>query len=229
MAFPLRRIYRDNGAFLTLCAVFGAAGRLIFSELLSLAVKGRPELRVHPSAHIRGLAHMTIGNNFRAGRNLWLEAVTQDGDRFYSPRIEIGKNVIVNDFVHIGATNFISIGDNVLLASHIFISDHHHGNYRGRNGSDPDIPPQLRQITRGSQVVIEDNVWIGDMTSVFAGVTIGRGSVIGGHSVVTRSVPPNCIAVGNPARVIKQYCPIEKIWKPVTGTAELEHSGDRSG
>lgn len=75
---------------------------------------------------------MTIGNNFSAGRNLRLEAITQDGNQFYSSHIEIGENVAVADYVHIGATNFVSLGNNVLLASHVFISDRHHGNYRGR-------------------------------------------------------------------------------------------------
>jgi hypothetical protein len=63
---------------------------------------------------------MTIGNNFSAGRNLWLEAITQNGNQFYSPRIGIGENVAVADYVHIGATNLVSLGNKVLLASHVF-------------------------------------------------------------------------------------------------------------
>lgn len=53
-------------------------------------------------------------------------------------------------------------------------------------------------------VKIEDGVWIGGGSIILPGVTIGRGSVIGAGSVVTRSIPADCVAVGNPCRVIKQ-------------------------
>ena len=53
-------------------------------------------------------------------------------------------------------------------------------------------------------VRIEDGVWIGGGVVILPGVTIGRNSVIGAGSVVTRSIPANCVAVGNPCRVIKQ-------------------------
>ena len=53
-------------------------------------------------------------------------------------------------------------------------------------------------------VKIEDSVWIGGGAILLPGVTIGKNSVIGAGSVVTRSIPANCVAVGNPCRVIKQ-------------------------
>ena len=53
-------------------------------------------------------------------------------------------------------------------------------------------------------IKIEDNVWIGGGAIILPGVTIGRNSVIGAGSVVTRSIPADCVAVGNPCRVIKQ-------------------------
>lgn len=52
-------------------------------------------------------------------------------------------------------------------------------------------------------IKIEDNVWIGGGAIILPGVTIGRNSVIGAGSVVTRSIPADCVAVGNPCRVIK--------------------------
>lgn len=52
-------------------------------------------------------------------------------------------------------------------------------------------------------VIIEDNVWIGGGAIILPNVTIGKNSVIGAGSVVTRSIPANCVAVGNPCRVIK--------------------------
>ena len=58
-------------------------------------------------------------------------------------------------------------------------------------------------LTYALPVKIEDGVWIGGGTIILPGATIGKNSVIGAGSVVTRSIPANCIAVGNPCRVIK--------------------------
>ncbi len=58
--------------------------------------------------------------------------------------------------------------------------------------------------TKSKPIVIEDNVFIGARSIVLKGVTIGFGSVIGAGSVVTQSIPPNVVACGNPARIIKQ-------------------------
>ena len=52
-------------------------------------------------------------------------------------------------------------------------------------------------------VVIEDNVWIGEHSTILKGMTIGKGSIIGCHSVVTKDIPPYCIAARNPAKVVK--------------------------
>ena len=66
--------------------------------------------------------------------------------------------------------------------------------------------PEGQEICRtyALPVRIEDGVWIGGGVVILPGVTIGRNSVIGAGSVVTRSIPANCVAVGNPCRVIKQ-------------------------
>ncbi|MFW5525562.1 MAG: DapH/DapD/GlmU-related protein [Prevotella sp.] len=66
------------------------------------------------------------------------------------------------------------------------------------------IPPAERKISSRGKIVIGDNVWIGDKATVLAGVHIGEGVVIGANSVVTHDIPPYCVAVGNPATVIKK-------------------------
>lgn len=67
-----------------------------------------------------------------------------------------------------------------------------------------DLPPQVRPLYSKGPVIIEDNVWIGEKTSIMPGVHIGKGSIIAANSVVTHDIPPYCIAAGVPAKVIKR-------------------------
>jgi acetyltransferase-like isoleucine patch superfamily enzyme len=63
-----------------------------------------------------------------------------------------------------------------------------------------------------SLITIEDDVWIGANSTVLAGVTIGRHSIVAAGSVVTRSVPPYSVCAGAPAKVVKQYDFEQKAW-----------------
>lgn len=212
MAFGLKTFARSNGLFVTGLVIGGGLIRRLHNALISRALPNSPRLRIHPSANMRGLRHIQIGANFTAGRHLWLEAVEEQNGQQYSPIIGIGANVIVNDDVHVTAINRVTIGNNVLIASRVFISDHLHGRYDGPNGSSPLIAPRLREVQGAGPVTIGNNVWIGDMVAVLPGVTIGDGSVIGAGSVVTRDIPPASIAVGAPARVIKTYDFEKETW-----------------
>ena len=92
----------------------------------------------------------------------------------------------------------VKIGNNVNLAQNIIISGLNH------NYSDPD-KTIISQGVNTSEVIIEDDVWIGANSVILAGITIGKHSVIGAGSVVIRDVPPYSIVVGNPGKIIKQY------------------------
>ena len=100
------------------------------------------------------------------------------------------------------------------MASHIYISDNSHGFYKGEEQSSPDEPPILRSY-HVAPVEVGDNVWIGEGVVIMPGITIGQGSIIGANSTVTKSIPPYCIAVGQPARVIKKYDFSINKWIPV--------------
>lgn len=103
----------------------------------------------------------------------------------------------------------VQIGNNVILAQNIVMS--------GLNHSYEDINlPIHKQPVTTAPIVIEDECWIGANAVVTAGVTIGKHSVIAAGAVVTKSIPPYSIAVGNPARIIKQYDSESKTWKKVT-------------
>jgi acetyltransferase-like isoleucine patch superfamily enzyme len=162
--------------------------------------------------YIRGRQFCKVGKGFTTGVGLRLDCFPV---KECNVCVEIGDNVQLNDYVHIGAINSIKIGNNVLIASKVFITDHNHGSYGYMNvHSNPSVVPQERDLSF-SKVVIEDNVWIGELTSILPGVTISEGSIIGAMSLVNKDIPPYSIAVGIPAKVIKRYNFKSNLWEKV--------------
>lgn len=150
---------------------------------------------------IRGKKYMEVGNGFTTGFGCRLEAYPERNQK----TLFIGDNFQMNDYVHISAMERIDIGNNVLLASKIFISDLSHGSYSGdENDSHPDSIPKNRKLFARS-ITIEDNVWLGEFVSVLPGVTIGKGTIVGANSVVSKTLPPYVVAVGTPAKPIKKF------------------------
>lgn len=172
----------------------------------------RPALFIFFPLDIRGKRHIRLGKGMTCGRGCRFEAYPQGvGGKV----LTIGSNVQINDYVHITASSRVQIGDNVLMASRIYISDVQHGNY-----SDPDPEKQSQPETiakdrklSSKPVTIEDNAWIGEGVCILPGVTVGRCSIVGANSVVTKDVPPSCIVAGNPARIIKKYDVQTKKWE----------------
>jgi lipopolysaccharide O-acetyltransferase len=151
---------------------------------------------------IRGGKFIDFAEGFTTGIGCRLEAYPIDNK---SKVIHIGKNVQINDYVHITAMESVQIGNNVLMASKIYISDCTHGFYSGIGiHSHPDTPPMEREYSI-KPVVIHDNVWIGESVSILPGVSIGKGSIIGSNSVVSKDIPEYSIAVGIPAKVVKKF------------------------
>lgn len=124
-------------------------------------------------------------------------------------KLQIGSNCYICYRFCALASDDIVIGNDVLMASDILLVTHNHG-------IDPisDIP-YMDQPLETKPISIGDGCWLGDKVIVLPGVTIGEKSIIGAGSVVTKDIPPYSIAVGNPAKVIKQYDFQEKEWKKV--------------
>ena len=150
---------------------------------------------------IRGRKYISVGKGFTTGFGCRIEAYPANK----KPCLFFGENFQMNDYVHITAMENVKIGNNVLLASKIYISDCSHGSYAGNeNDSSPLSNPKNRKMF-SNPVNIEDNVWLGEFVSVLPGVTIGKGTIVGANSVVSKSLPPNVIAVGTPAKPIKKF------------------------
>lgn len=167
---------------------------------------------------IRGARYISIGT-LRAGSRIEIEAVVRYGTQSFSPKISIGKGVCFSNDVHIGCTNRVTLGDGVLLGSHVYITDHDHGIYAGTESHSPaGTQPARRPLTATGMVVLEDNVHVGEYVTILKNVRIGQGSIIGAHSNVTRDIPPYTIAAGNPARPLKKYCETSQRWIKLDNT-----------
>ena len=154
-------------------------------------------MQLREFAYIHPQGDLFIGENSRL--MCWSEFEKKHLPRQrLTPNLKIGKNFHATRNLTIQCAGNITIGDDVLVASDVFIINYNHG-------LSPLTKSYLENDLDVSEVIIEDGVWIGNNVIVLPGVRIGRKSIIGAGSVVTKDVPDYSIAVGNPARVIKKY------------------------
>lgn len=180
-----------------------------FSELVKNAYSLALTKLFYPSArlirrpvYIRGKKGLSFGKGFTTGYRCRFEMMGE------GITLRLGENCKIGDNVHFVATKQVTVGDNCLFASHIFISDTNHG-----TGSDnPTTPPDNRPLT-SNPVSIGSNVWLGEGVAVLPGAKIGDGCIIGAHAVVKGEIPPYTVAVGAPARPVKRYNFQSNIWE----------------
>lgn len=135
------------------------------------------------------------------GENVWITApIFVD----YGDNIHLGNNIEINMNCVFLDCNRITIGDNSGIGPNVQIYAVSHPVEpleRLYQGDDPDFP-FWRSST--APVTIGSNVWIGGGSVILPGVTIGDNTTIGAGSVVVKSIPANCLAVGNPCRVVRK-------------------------
>ncbi|MDR1416090.1 MAG: sugar O-acetyltransferase [Prevotellaceae bacterium] len=131
----------------------------------------------------------------------------------YGHNIHIGDNVSVNMNCTFIDCNKITIGNRVLIASNVQIyTAAHPVNLSERLTPEWTVDSEEYFCrTFALPVTIEDDCWIGGGVIIVPGVTIGRGAVVGAGSVVTKDIPKNSLAVGNPCRVIRKLNGEERI------------------
>ncbi|MDR7088439.1 acyltransferase [Cellvibrio fibrivorans] len=169
-------------------------------------------------AHPRSL--VIFGRNIHLGKYAQIICASDNCVRFTSwPSKQADAEIIIGDYclispgVRISAAKSIRIGDNCMLAANVTISDSDwHGIYN-----------RIRPFRCTKSVVIENNVWLGERVIVNKGVTIGENSVVGAGSVVTKNIPANSVAAGNPARIIKTINPKRRMLKRELLFKNAEH------
>lgn len=102
----------------------------------------------------------------------------------------IGKNVFANHGLTVMSVGTITIEDGVMMGPEVAMLTVNH-------------EPKNIRVIKTKEIVIKKNAWIGARVSILPGVTIGENAIVGTGSIVTKDIPANSIAVGNPARVIK--------------------------
>ncbi|MGH7854026.1 MAG: acyltransferase [Candidatus Binatia bacterium] len=126
----------------------------------------------------------------------------------FSPQIRIGHRVTSSGNLVVGAVRQIDIGDDVMFAFNVTVLDNLHG------FEHPYEPYKYQPLQRIAPVEVGRGCWIGQNTVILPAVKIGEMSIIGANSVVTQDIAERSIAVGAPARVIKQWDDIAGEWRP---------------
>ncbi len=136
---------------------------------------------------IKKNAHIELGEKVNLCRYVKLSAYGTD----QKSSLKIGSRVSVGDRTEIHAGKSVTIGEGTLIAWDCCIMDRDYHKF-------------MSDKEAYGEVKIGNNVWIGARAAILKGVTIGDGAVIGAGAVVTKDVPPRCLAAGNPAKIIKE-------------------------
>lgn len=138
---------------------------------------------------VTGTANIEIGNKTRVGNDVEFETTGKG-------KILIGENVRINRGTTICSYSEIKIGKNSLIGEYVSIRDANHGIKKSSIIKD--------QPHESKSIIIGEDAWIGRGVCILSGVTIGEGAVVGANSVVTKDIAPYSIAVGTPAKIIRQ-------------------------
>ncbi len=147
-------------------------------------------------ARVWGHPIITKNGILEVGTRLRLVATVARTELAIGPEghLVIGDEVFINYGSSIAAQQRVEIGNHCSLGTYVLIMDNDFHQ----------VDPELRNVLPAAQpIILEDNVWLGARVIVLKGVRIGRDSVIGAGSVVTRDIPPYSVAAGVPARVIR--------------------------
>lgn len=143
-----------------------------------------------------------MDNNTIIHKYSWIFACSQES------KIKISEGTQIGHFFHCVCKNTVVIDKNVLIADKVFVSDCTH------KYTDINTPIMQQEISEIRPVIIGENSWIGENCAIL-GASIGKHCVIGANSVVVKDIEDYCVAVGNPAKVVKKYNFVSNKWEKI--------------
>ena len=153
----------------------------------ALRITSQLNIGYHSPEEIRGLMEQLIGKPVDESFTMFPPFYSDFGKN-----ITIGKRVFINSGCCFQDQGGITIGDGTLIGHHVVLATINH-----------DLAPERRATSHLEPILIGANVWIGANVTVTPGVTIGDGAIIAAGAVVTKDIPPNVIAGGVPAKIIR--------------------------
>ena len=162
---------------------------MMFETLAQEALKVTFEInnKYHTPDELRKLFSQLTGKNIDASFRFFPPFYTDCGKN-----ITVGKNVFINMCCRFQDQGGITIEDGCFIGHNVTFATLDH-----------DINPNNRITMHPAPITIHKNVWIGSDSTILKGVTIGENSIIGAGSVVVKDIRPNCIAAGNPCKILK--------------------------
>ena len=176
----------------------------------------------HPSCDLRRpvASYMRIGNNVLLEKDVRLHVPLNPVKEELAILIDDG--CVLGQRVTILAINRIHIERNTIFAASVLVTDHNHA------FEDVTRPIAQQGGTKGGTVRIEEGCWIGFGAAIVSSegdLVIGRNSVIGANSLVTRSIPPHSVVTGNPARVVKHFDTSTGTWVLGSSASVAQRAG----
>ena len=166
-----------------------------FSHIVNAQLRLRGKATVPFSVRLRGRVQLTGCGEVLLGEGVSLSGTVVPIElvTYTSGRIEIGDHTFINFGSSIAARASVKIGSYCHFGHYTFVMD-----------NDQHDVVRHTELPQSDPVIIEDHVWIGSKAVILPGVHIGSHAVIGAGSIVTKHVPPRCVAAGNPARVLRR-------------------------
>lgn len=195
--------------------------RQVKATMIPLRFGNKPKnLSISKPRSVRNPSRIFFGDDVHLGPGSILKAITATGalmkhpegkhvEQTFDSKIVIGHRVSATGGLHVAAHSQITIEDDVMLASNVFMADALHG-YEHAN-----LPYKYQGMVNVAPIRIKQGSWIGQNVVIMPGVTIGELAIVGANSVVTSDIPDRCIAVGAPARVIKSWDEDSQAWVAV--------------
>lgn len=180
------------------------AGRYVLSVIRGTAWGVRlgefpKKFRADRNVRITAPKYVMVGCSCNIGEGAVLAPLGKYKGKVYPSRIKIGDRVHIGAFSRIAAMQEVVIGDDALISAFVHITDHSH-EYRN-----VDLPVSGQGVYSKGSVHIGQGAWLAFGCQILSGVTVGEHSVVAANAVVTKDIPPYCVAAGNPAKVISRY------------------------